>query len=291
MQNKLTFKPFLEINLAMLFISTSGVLGRYIQLSPELIICLRGIFGGLFLFMFIFYKKLDLRIEKQDRGMVFLGSVMLGAHWVLYFYALQLSSVAIGMLSVFTYPVITSLLEPLILKTKFQAVHILLAVIVLIGLYFLVPKSGMDSQVYLAVGLGVLSALCYSIRNILMKSKVEKYNGSSLMFYQIVVISILLLPTMFMDVNWISVKEQLPYVALLGLLTTTIGHTLFLMSFKNFSVTTASLISGVQPIYGIILGVIFLSEIPSFGTIIGGAIILLSVVIENMRAMRTGAKT
>lgn len=290
MRNKVSFRPFLEINLAMLFISTSGVLGRYIQLSPELIICLRGIFAAFFLWIFVFWKKFDLKVERGDRTTVFVGSVLIGAHWVLYFYALQLSSVAIGMLSVFTYPVITSLLEPLILKTKFQAIHILLAVVVLIGLYFLIPTSGMDSKVYLAIALGVLSALCYSIRNIIMKPKVEKYNGSSLMLIQIIVISILLFPALLMGVDWVSIKEQLPYVALLGLLTTTIGHTMFLMSFRNFSVSTASLISGVQPIFGIILGVIFLSEIPSFRTILGGAIILLSVVIENMRAMKNIAK-
>ena len=60
-------------------------------------------------------------------------------HWVTYFYALQWSNVAIGMLSLFTYPVITALLEPLILKTKFQKHHLILGFIVLIGVYFLAP--------------------------------------------------------------------------------------------------------------------------------------------------------
>jgi drug/metabolite transporter (DMT)-like permease len=284
--NKKSLRPILEINLAMLFISTSGVLGRYIQLPPELIIGLRGIFAAFFLGLILLWRKSSVHIVSKDRIIIFIGSALLGAHWVLYFYALQLSSVAIGMLSVFTYPVITSLLEPLILKTKFQFIHIMLAIVVMIGLYFLVPHESTDSDVTLAIVLGVLSALCYSIRNIIMKPKLQKYEGTSLMFYQIVIVSVLLIPVFFTEIEWNSVYTQLPYIALLGLLTTSIGHTLFLMSFKNFSVTTASLISGVQPIYGILLAVIFLSEIPSFRTIIGGILILTSVFIESKRVLK-----
>lgn len=278
-------RPILEINIAMLFISTSGVLGRYIDLDPKLIIALRGVMGALFLGVFILWKKTSWRIYKEDWKNVFLGGFLLGVHWVLYFYALQLSNVAIGMLSIFTYPVITSLLEPLILKTKFQRIHIFLATLVLFGLYLLVPEFNIESDYTLAIILGVISAFCYALRNLLMKTKVSKYPGTTLMWYQIVIVSVCLIPVLFMKVDWDSVVVQLPWLALLGLLTTTIGHTLFLMSFKNFSVTTASLMSSAQPIYGIILGIIFLNEIPTINTLIGGGLILVSVVVESRRAV------
>ena len=61
------------------------------------------------------------------------------AHWVTYFYALKLSNVAIGMLSMFTFPVMTALLEPFFTKQKINSIHIALALLVLIGIYFLVP--------------------------------------------------------------------------------------------------------------------------------------------------------
>lgn len=278
------YRHILEINLAMLFISTSGVLGRYIQLAPELTIALRGILAALFLGIFIFWKKESLRIAGKDRGAIIVGGIFIGAHWVLYFYALQLSNVAIGMLSIFTYPVITSLLEPLLLKTKFHKIHLFLAFLVLIGLYFLAPEFDLESDYTIAIICGVLSALCYALRNIIMKTKVQSYSGSVLMWYQIVIVSVCLVPVFFWS-DFDGVVDQLPALALLGLLTTTIGHTLFLGSFKHFSVTTASLMSSVQPVYGIILGIIFLSEIPDIGTIIGGTLILVSVVIESRRSL------
>jgi len=59
-----------------------------------------------------------------------------------------------------------------------------------------------------------------------------------------------------------------------------------LMTFKHFSITTVSILSSVQPIYGILIGVVFLNEIPKTTTIIGGALILSSVVIESYRSSK-----
>ena len=220
------------------------------------------------------WRKTSWSIVSKDWKAIILGSVFLGAHWVLYFYALQLSNVAIGMLSIFTYPVITSLLEPVILKTKFQKIHLALAILVLFGLYLLAPEFDLESDYTLAILLGVISAICYSLRNLIMKTKVQQYPGTTLMWYQIALVSILLLPVFFFaDYAWQAIEVQLPWLLLLGLLTTTIGHTMFLSSFKNFSVTTASLMSSAQPIYGILLGVICLEEIPSLRTLIGLSLI------------------
>lgn len=268
----------------MVFIATSGPLGRYIQLTPELIIALRSCIAAVLLWVFIKWKRQSLHLAKKDSFVILVGGLLLGAHWVLYFYALQLSNVAIGMLSIFTYPVITSLLEPVVLKTKFHKVHLFLALLVLLGLYLLAPSFDVESDYTMAILLGVASALCYALRNLIMKTKIEKYEGSVLMWYQIMVVSIALIPVFFSNVSWQSVTDQLPFLILLAICTTVIGHTLFLYSFKHFSVTTASLMSSAQPIYGIILGILFLNEIPSTRTLIGGALILVSVVVESRRS-------
>ena len=124
MQKQQYFKNLIQLNFAVLLISTSGTLGRYIDLPVPLIILLRSFFGGIFLFLFCKWKKLTFKIQKKDRVVVLLSGVLMGMHWITYFISLKLSSVAIGMLSVFTYPVITTFLEPLMLKTKFNKSNI-----------------------------------------------------------------------------------------------------------------------------------------------------------------------
>ncbi|VXC30619.1 DMT family transporter [Maribacter litoralis] len=276
----------LEINLAMLFIATSGALGRYVQLPVPVAIGARAVLAFIALFLYCKWKGFSLKIERKDTLVIFLSGVLMGVHWVAYFYALKLSNVAIGMLSIFTYPVITALLEPILLKTKFQLVHLLLAFLVLAGMYFLSPSLDFENSYTIAIGFGVFSALAYALRNILMKRKVSKYNGSMLMTYQTAIVGVLLFPFLF-SVTSNTLLGQWEVLVALAVLTTAIGHTLFLMTFKHFNITTVSILSSVQPVYGILLGAIFLSEIPKGTTILGGILILSSVVIESVRSKKS----
>ncbi|MFH6604141.1 DMT family transporter [Maribacter algicola] len=275
----------LEINLAMLFISTSGALGRYVDLPVPITIGIRALLAFALLWIYCRWKGLSFYIEIKDRLHIFLTGVLMGLHWIFYFYSLRLSNVAIGMLSLFTYPILTSFLEPLILKVKLQRVHLLLGLLVLFGIYFLVPDFDLENDYSIAVLLGMLSAFFYALRNILLKTKVNNYNGSVLMTYQAAIIGILLLPALY-RADFELVLGQWKGLAALALLTTAIGHTLFLRSFQHFSITTASIISSIQPVYGILIGALFLSEIPSWTTIFGGILILGSVIIESVRSYK-----
>lgn len=260
-------------------------MGRYVQLPVPVTIASRAILAFVLLFLYCRFKGVSFKVEKKDLPMIVLSGVLIGLHWVTYFYALQMSNVAIGMLSMFTYPVWTAFLEPVLLKTKFQKIHLLLATLVLCGIYFLIPDFDLENSYTLAIGMGVLSAILYALRNLLMKSKVAKYNGSLLMSYQTGIVGFLLLPVLFFT-NVNEILSQWEALVALALLTTAIGHTLFLLSLKHFTVTTASILSSVQPVYGILIGMIFLSEFPSWSTVFGGALILTAVAVESVRTYR-----
>ena len=214
-----------------------------------------------------------------------LGAIFLGTHWVTYFYALKLANLALGMLSLFTFPVITAFLEPLFTKSKFNPIHIVLGLMVLVGIYILAPEFDFESSQVKGILFGLFSALCYALRNLILKQHIGQYNGTVLMLHQIIILSIILLPVMFfMDSS--NIKTQYPYVILLALVTTAIGHSLFVHTLKYFSVSTASIINSVQPIFGIIIAFIFLNEIPNFNTFIGGSLILATVFIESVRSKK-----
>ncbi|MDA0937079.1 MAG: DMT family transporter [Bacteroidetes bacterium] len=282
MQSKQYLKNLIQLNFAVLIISTSGTLGRYIDLPVPMIIFLRAIIGGVFLFLFCRWKKLSFTIQKKDRKTIFFSGVLMGSHWITYFIALKMSSVAIGMLSVFTYPIITTLLEPIMLNSKFKKSNLLLGLMVLVGIYFLTPEISLENDQFKAIGFGVFSALCYSIRNIYMKSKSTEYEGSILMVYQLIIVSLLLSPALFVY-ETTGLESSLPAILILAILTTAVGHTLFIYSFRNFTISTASIISSVQPVYGIIIGMIVLAEYPALSTVFGGMLILGTVIIESIR--------
>ncbi|WP_226789266.1 EamA family transporter, partial [Polaribacter reichenbachii] len=92
--------------LGTLFVSTSGVLGRYIAMPAEAIILCRAFIASILMFVFCKYKKVDFKIKTtKDKISFLIGGFLMGAHWVTYFYALKLSNVALGMLSIYTFPV------------------------------------------------------------------------------------------------------------------------------------------------------------------------------------------
>ncbi len=274
--------PLVLLNMGMLFSSSSGAFGRYIDLSPPHTIGYRALMALALLLGYALFQKHNLRFDLKKHGFtVLLSGFFMAIHWVSYFYALRWGSVAIGMLSLFTYPVFTSLMEPFFFKTHWQWRHLIMSLLIIIGTYFLAPSLDPSEVSTQGLMMGLFSAFTYSLRNIILKKKVDTFKGSSLMLYQMAITTLLLIPAFFVYAGEV-VKPQLPYIAFLALVTT-IGHTLFINSFRYFSISTVSILSSIQPLLGILLGVLFLAEIPSERSIIGGVLILLTVVIESRK--------
>ncbi|AOW21197.1 DMT family transporter [Urechidicola croceus] len=275
-----------ELCLATLFISTSGALGKFIAMPPPVTIFWRCTLAMAFLFIYCKLKKIKLQLHsKKDVPTFIISALFLGAHWITYFYALKLSNVALGMLSLYTYPVITALLEPLFVKVKFNPIHVVLGLMVLLGIYILSPEFNLESSHVKGILFGVLSAVFYSLRILILKRHVANYHGTMLMFYQVLIVSLVLVPVLFfMDTS--GIKTQFPYVIVLALVTTAIGHTMMVQSLKHFAVSTASIISSMQPIYGIVIAYFFLNEIPTWNTFFGGLLILTTVIIESVRTRK-----
>lgn len=279
-------KHLFELTLATVFISTSGALGRFIDMPTSVLVWWRSALAMLFLYCFCRYKKINLNINSRKDFVAFtLSALFMGAHWLTYFYALKLSNVALGMLSLFAYPIITALLEPLFIKVKFDPVHLILGLMVLLGVYILAPEFSLENSHAKGVLFGILSAVCYSLRILILKQHVSNYNGTMLMFYQLLILTIILSPVLFFTDNS-GIKEHYPYVITLALVTTAIGHSMFIHSLKHFKVSTASIISSTQPVFGIIIAYLFLKEIPNWNVFFGGILILATVIIESIRSRK-----
>ena len=266
----------------MLFISTSGVLGRYITLPPPISILIRSLIALFFISLFAIYKRYTFKINYKKHGLaILLSGFFMALHWITYFFSLQWSNIAIGMMTLFTYPLITVFLEPLFMNVKLQKRHFILGLMVIFGIYFLVSEFNIDNSKTRGLLIGLLSALAYSLRNLILKKHNAMGNGSIQMIYQLGIIIILLFPSFWLYPG-VNITSQWPYLLILGLITTSLGHTLFLNSFSHFSLSSASIMSSIQPIFGILLGSIFLYEIPNIKSIFGGILILMTVLIENI---------
>lgn len=272
----------INLNLGLIFISTSGVLGRYITIDSTITTWWRCAIAGVVVFLFCKISKISISFDiKEDRNLTFLAGVLMAVHWVTYFYALDYSNVAIGVLTLYTFPAFTAILEPLMTDDKYEFSNILLAIISLAGVAIINPDFDFKSDYTLAIILGLISALTYAVRNILMRKPAKKHHGSMLMLYQIIVVGVLISPAWFIldSTGW---QEQWIGLALLALVTTALGHSLFVMSLKTLSATTASLLSCIIPVYALLWAYLFLGEVPSLRTLIGGLVILATVAMKSI---------
>ena len=220
--------------------------------------------------------------NRKDFFRVALVGILLVSHWTLYFLALQLSNVAVGMLTLFTYPVMAAILEPLFLKTRFQPIHLAFGIIGLVGVILLLPSLDFGNSIVQGAFAGLLSALVYVFRNLLLKPISSSYSALPLMFYQLLIGGLVMSPLLF----WWEVElilDEWQGLILLAVITTVVGHTLFVKVLKHYSVTSVSILTTVQPVYGILMGLFFLAEVPSPRAILGGLLILLTVVLESIR--------
>lgn len=262
---------------------SSGAFGRYLELPAELSIAIRCILGAFFLGIFCLIRGVSFRLNsRKDFLNLVLISILVLFHWTTYFISLQKSTVAIAMLSLFTYPIFTTFLEPLFYRSRLEPIHILMAILTLVGIGLLAPSLDLNDEHLQGILWGLASAVGYACRNLIVKKQVGVYSGMTLMFYQLLIGGLLFSPLFFFYDLGPAVEQWVPLVGL-SLITTAIGHTMFVITLRHFTVTSMSIMSTIQPIYGILIGMVFLGEIPGLRAIAGGALILVTVVLESAR--------
>jgi drug/metabolite transporter (DMT)-like permease len=106
-----------------------------------------------------------------------------------------------------------------------------------------------------------------------------------MMFYQIAVAAVLLLPLVTRGVDLVTEHRWL-YIIILGVIFTSLSHTLFVDSLRTIRASTAGLIASMEPIYGMVFAALFLSEFPAVKTVVGGIIVVGAAVFTSIRAER-----
>ncbi|TGN14714.1 DMT family transporter [Leptospira ilyithenensis] len=257
---------------------------KLLPFPASTIITGRAAFSVLILAIFLFIRgKRFVFSSFSDFAKVFGIGILFGIHWVTYFHSIQVSTVAIGMLSLFTYPVFTSILEPLFFGHKIDKFSVFLTLFSFCGLAIIVPEFNWADNHFQGVVWGLVSAVLYSLRNILTKQMHSHYPSSQLLLVQLIATSLLLLP--FASGFWEMVSEPkyLLYQVLLAGVFTALAHTLWIRSFASLPVTTAGIFSTMSPLYGSFAAWLVLGEVPPERIWLAGAVILFCAIMEMIR--------
>ncbi len=122
-------------NIAVLLFGLAGVLGKLSGLPAPLIVFGRAFFAGLVLLAVCWFRHIPLRPKRSRDSYLLLGQgVLLALHWTAFFQAINVSNVAIGLLSFSSFPLFTAMLEPLLLHQRPSRVQIVAALLILPGI-------------------------------------------------------------------------------------------------------------------------------------------------------------
>ena len=272
----------LQINICVLLLGGTALFAKLISLPAGAITFFRSIFGCLALISIMFISRSTLRLPaSRDYGLIIVTGLLTGAHWVAYFHAIQLSTVAVGILSLYTFPVMTAFLEPLFDRKMVQLGNVIRAAIVFVGILLIVPKFELSNPTTAGVLWGLASAALFSIRNITVRKKLSHLSSITTMCYQLLIISIMLLPIVSLQES-LMIDNRLLLLILLSVLFTATPHVLLVASLRHLKAATASLILGLHPVYSILFAAMLISETPSINVIMGGLLIFVISVYESI---------
>jgi drug/metabolite transporter (DMT)-like permease len=276
----------LSIHAAVLLFGFAGLFGKFLAMPPTVIVLGRTVFAALALLMVALGMRQTLAVRSlRDGGAFVVIGIILAIHWSTFFHSIQISTVAIGLLTFSTFPVFITFMEPYFFKEKIHLFDIATAAGVFIGLVLVVPSYDFKNHITQGVLWGTLSGFTFAILSLMNRRYVKIYGSLAVSFYQNLFAALALLPMAFVAAGSLTLSAADWWLlALLGVLCTALAHALFIRGLTSVRAQLASIIAGLEPVYGVTLALLLLNEVPSVRTLAGGGIILATNLVAVYRA-------
>lgn len=276
-----------EIHLAVFLFGFPGLFGKWLAWPAVTIVFGRVLFACLALgAVMALGRRASFRVAgRRDVLLLALCGLVLAAHWTMFFRSIQVSTVAVGLLAYSSFPVFTAFLEPLLARERWEPESLVYALVCVAGIALIVPGFDVSDAVVRGVVWGLGAGLSFSLLSVLNRGLASRHSSLTVAFYQDLVAGVLLIPAVWRTGLPRSGRDW-ALVAVLGVFCTAAAHTLFINGLKGAGARTASILSSLEPVYGILLALIFLGESPSLRTVSGGAVILGAALAATARARR-----
>ena len=280
---KATTMGLLEIHIAVLFFGMAGLFGKLVNQPPAVIVFGRVFFAMAFLLPALGYRKQSLKLDKtSDYLALLVQGLILAAHWGTFFKSIQVSSVAVGLITFSTFPIFVTFLEPVFSKEQLRSADVGLALVTFAGVFLVVPAFNLDNTTTRGALWGIASGLTFALLSIMNRKYARAYSSLVVAFYQDAAAAFFLLPFLFLPVPSITLADML-WLALLGIVFTGVAHSLFIRGLAHVKAQTASIIASLEPVYGILAATILLGEPPVLRELSGGVIILGAALYATAR--------
>jgi len=263
-------------------ISTSPVIAKLLPYVPATVIAFwrMAIASGALWFYTSFFSYSP--ISPKNSRLVYLAGASLAMHFIFWFGALKLTSIANTTVLGIVAPAFTLLIEKLVYGKEINTLSTISLMIIFIGCIIV---QGSDLGNFSGVGLGNIMAIVSAIFLgivFLVGSRVRQNTGVLPYTKNLFTVSaiVLLFCSLLLDNSIVNYSiENYFWLLMLGLVPTLIGHTIFSYSIKFVSPTIIASIPLGEPIIASILAFILFNERISSNVFIGGVVIGIGLIL------------
>ena len=278
---------YLKLHISVLLAGFTGLLAKLISLNEVMIVWYRMLLAFLiFTIMLIFMKKKPAETIKDAFKIIGLGA-LLTIHLIFFFGSMKYATLSIGVVCYSLVGFFTVLFEPIILKSKFSFKELFYSLIAVLGIWLI---FNFDASYRFGIFLGVISAMLFALYTLFNKTIQVGKSSRSMLFYELLggtLFMVLFLPFYILishTAKILPVGIDWLWIILLAFFCTVILYLLHIDVLKKLSAFTVSLAGNLEPVYGILLAVIFLGEAKDFtlSFYVGMILIFASVFSQSI---------
>ena len=258
----------LSIHASIILFGIAGLFGKFLSFDAVLIVLGRTFIAFAALVFVHRLMQVPLLFKKRQHWMwMGLTGFILAVHWIGFFRSIQLSSVAIGLLSFSSYPLFTTFLEPIFFQEQLKRKNIIAVVAVMAGLTLIATSGSSDTsqltqkEIFQGLTWGIFASFSFAVLTLLNRKHVQDHHPLTVACWQNGIAAFVLFP-LSLGYEWQFSSQEIGLLLLLGLFCTASGYVLLINGLRKVSVQLTSLLhAGLEPVYGILFALILLSEI------------------------------
>ena len=286
MSNK---SAIISVNIAVFFFGLAGLFAKFLSLPAIGITFGRVFFSSIALLIFCKLRHQNIRITAPRHLFILVGAgIILAFHWWSYLQSIQISTVAIGTITFSAFPLFVTFLEPIFFKEKLRIKNICLAFVTLAGVFITIPDFSLSSSKTAGIVIGMLSSCAYGMLTLINRYCAKYYESITISLYEQGTAAIVLLPFIILIPMQPTLKD-VGLLVILGVFSTAMAHSLFTNSLKRLPAQLAGIVASMESVYGILLALVLLGEIPSPQEIIGALLIIGAAVFGQLSQSRENA--
>lgn len=284
--------PHLQIHFCVVLWGFTAVFGRLISLPALPLVWWRMTLVAVMLAMLPRVWREVRRLPLRLIGAYAFIGMIIALHWLTFYGAIKVANASVGATCMALGPVFLAVIEPLIVRRRFDHRELLLGVAMIPGVMLVV--GGVPSGMRLGIAIGALSALLVAIFGTLNKLLVHHADPLAVTAIELtagaglLTIVTALLPghdSSFM----IPGARDAVYLVILAIGCTIIPFTISLVALRQLTAFATQLAVNLEPVYAIILAAALLGEHRDLGPkfYAGVAIILTLVLMYPLIVRRT----